>query len=211
MGITGSVLVMPAHGETPADHLLLDYGLSDTVDLIIEGEQQHPIESVFLVCETASSALEAAEAWTGRDLFGGDRGKLHIRLNSDVDNPAVSAYDLRTETVLVNQSVNGDILSHEIGHALLHRLKPGWNSGTALIIHEALADMFVVLTTLRSRQAALRVLKSTNGNLDVDNEASEILEFPAARTTLTTQAWYSPQPSTMCLSSSLEAQQVHTA
>jgi hypothetical protein len=151
--------------------------LSDPrIEMTVTGNE--PITGTLLehISTVATQVITAADAWSSNRLFDGTNNVLKIHVNSESGNAAESRYRLGSTCVEVNLSANSDIVAHETGHAIIHRLKPGWTKGAALIVHEALADMFAVLFALRSSEDVQRVLDATAGDLRVPNDASEILD-----------------------------------
>lgn len=78
--------------------------------------------------------------------------------------------------LLVDTARNPDAAAHEAGHAAVSALKPGWCTGVALLLHEALADTFAVLTAFEDPAVLDRVLRETDGDLRRANEASLLFE-----------------------------------
>jgi len=72
-----------------------------------------------------------------------------------------------------------DIVSHELGHALLDAYRPDlWDAASIEIwaFHEAFGDMVALLSLLQHPAALGYLLKETNGNLMKTNIASNIAE-----------------------------------
>ena len=77
---------------------------------------------------------------------------------------------------VLDPSRSTDAVAHEAGHAAVAALKPGFYSGVAIALHEALADATVFLTALDDWLLVERVLEETGGDLRRPNEASRICE-----------------------------------
>jgi hypothetical protein len=72
-----------------------------------------------------------------------------------------------------------DIVTHELGHAILDSMRPDFWSVQSLEIwsfHEAFSDIVAMFNLLNYDAALARVLEETNGNLQKSNVASRLAE-----------------------------------
>jgi len=72
-----------------------------------------------------------------------------------------------------------DIITHELGHAILDAIRPDFWSVQALEIwsfHEAFSDIVAVFNLLNHNSIITSVLNETNGNLRISNHASRLAE-----------------------------------
>ena len=160
------------------------------LDIAISVSGECDREIIDRTLESCREALRAGDAWSSRDLLSGD---LPLAIVYDAGSGAMEELTFRFDNhrAYINSSAKRDSVIHETGHAIIHRIKPGWTSGASLIIHEALADMCTVLTHFRDIDAATRILADTSNELSRENEASRIVELSngetlrSATTTLT--------------------------
>lgn len=76
-------------------------------------------------------------------------------------------------------SQSSDVVSHEVGHAILNILRPDlWQSGSREInaFHETFGDMTALFTVIGFPELRQRILEKTKGNLHVDSFLSIIGE-----------------------------------
>lgn len=74
---------------------------------------------------------------------------------------------------------SADVVSHEIGHAILDALRPElWNMQSLEVsaFHEAFGDCLAVLSSLQHRSVIERVIQQTGGDLKQSNAASRVAE-----------------------------------
>jgi hypothetical protein len=72
-----------------------------------------------------------------------------------------------------------DVVSHELGHAILDALRPDlWSTASLEIfaLHESFGDIVSVLTVLQFDQVVNRVVQETGGDLRKSNVASRVAE-----------------------------------
>lgn len=72
-----------------------------------------------------------------------------------------------------------DIVTHELGHALLDAMRPDFWSVQALEIwafHEAFADIVAMLHLMQFDEAMLKALEETNGTMKTSNNISRLAE-----------------------------------
>lgn len=80
------------------------------------------------------------------------------------------------EDLAVDTASNPDVVAHEAAHAVVAALKPGWGAGVALVLHEAIADTFAVLTAMEDPCVLRRALRQTAGDLRLRSELTELFE-----------------------------------
>ena len=113
-------------------------------------------------------------AWAGLPYPAAPPAAVRLVFLDDANGPVISSFYLRERTVRVGVRAHRDDLAHEIGHAFVHALKPGYHSGVTLVVHEAIADMCAVLAAYLDPRTLTRVLAETGGNLSRENEAAVI-------------------------------------
>lgn len=121
----------------------------------------------------AEHLYSVAAAWAGLPHPTDSTTAVRLVLLDDGGHVLPSFHPIE-RTVRVGLRAHPDELAHEIGHALVHALKPGYRSGAALAIHEAIADMFAVLVAYLDDRSFSRVLEETGGDLSLPNDAAEI-------------------------------------
>jgi hypothetical protein len=129
------------------------------------------------VSNRAEKTIADAERWLGLDIFGPNKKRLRIEFDSQSSDFGSICYRLDSASVSANFAATSDAIAHETGHAIIHKLKPGWKAGAALIMHEAVADIMVVLSQL-SNPAIVRNILASQGGLDIENKASRFVELP---------------------------------
>lgn len=86
-------------------------------------------------------------------------------------------YNFKGKNVYFGDS--SDIITHELGHAILDAMRPDFWSVQALEIwsfHEAFSDITAVFNFLNHNRGIKAVLDETGGNLRVSNHASRLAE-----------------------------------
>lgn len=103
------------------------------------------------------------------------------QLNAYYDRSALKFFynlDAVTKKV-VFACESSDVVSHELGHAILDALRPDlWNTASLEIFafHEAFGDIMAVATVMEHPGAVELVLKETSGDLNKPNLASRVAE-----------------------------------
>ncbi|MBI3119427.1 MAG: hypothetical protein HYZ00_12105 [Candidatus Hydrogenedentes bacterium] len=153
---------------------------------------------------TAAAVLRrAAQFWSSFGITAWHQnipGALPVRLDDGVDLNAYYArdayppynikqglsffHDTVTDTstgqhVMVYSGESPDVVSHELGHAVLDKLKPQLFSMTtteAAAFHESFGDMSSILTALQLPQVRLAILGETSGHLWRNSSVSRLAE-----------------------------------
>lgn len=80
---------------------------------------------------------------------------------------------------MVQSGHSGEVVAHEVGHAILDGLRPGylsaWNSDTGGF-HEAFGDMVALLMNTQDDRAVARVIAQTDGDVRKPNIMSTVAE-----------------------------------
>jgi hypothetical protein len=80
----------------------------------------------------------------------------------------VHFFDYKT----ISTGDSGEVASHEVGHAILDALRPGYLSGTGAesgAFHEAFGDNLAMLMTLQNDQSIDKIVAQTNGTGDLSS------------------------------------------
>ena len=115
-----------------------------------------------------------AAAWAGLPYPADPTTAMRLVFLDDSGGPAAPSFRPSERTVRVGLRAHPDELAHEIGHAFVHALKPGYRAGAAPAIHETLSDMFAVLVAYLDDRSFSRVIEETGGDLSLPNDAAEI-------------------------------------
>lgn len=86
-------------------------------------------------------------------------------------------YNFKGKNVYFSES--SDIITHELGHAMLDAMRPDFWSVQALEIwsfHEAFSDIVAMFNLMNYEVVLKRMLEETNGNLRNSNSASRLAE-----------------------------------
>lgn len=81
--------------------------------------------------------------------------------------------------MLVYSGASGEAISHEVGHALLHAIRPAYVRSTlpdTAAFRESFADVTAFLGSLKDERVLARVVEQTHGDLSASNVASQIGE-----------------------------------
>lgn len=103
------------------------------------------------------------------------------QLNAFYDRSALKFF-YSTDKVLnkvVFSCESADVVSHELGHAILDTLRPDlWNTASFEIFsfHEAFGDIIAIATILEHSEIIDKVITETNGDLTKSNISSRIAE-----------------------------------
>jgi hypothetical protein len=92
---------------------------------------------------------------------------------------------------------SSDVVSHELGHAILDALRPDfWNVQSYEIwaIHESFSDIVAMLNILSNDKILKLIIKETNGNLFKSNTVSRLAEQFAKTLYNTTKGKYGSNP-----------------
>lgn len=95
---------------------------------------------------------------------------------------SVNFFDGRDD--VIGQTFHGseslDVVSHEVGHAILDGMKPGlvgwFGSPEAGAFHESFGDVAAILTTLQDERVIERLVEQTGGNLHQENLVANMAE-----------------------------------
>lgn len=103
------------------------------------------------------------------------------QLNAYYDRSALKFfYNLDAITKkIVFSCESSDVVSHELGHAILDAMRPDlWNTASLEIFafHEAFGDIMAVSTVLEHPAAIDLILKETGGDMTKPNSASRVAE-----------------------------------
>ncbi len=104
-----------------------------------------------------------------------------VELNAFYDRQALNFFHgpgARADTV-VYSGESGDVLLHEMGHAILDAVKPqlwGAASHEAAAFHESFGDMSAILSALQVPSLRKEVLTETGGNLARNSRLSRLAE-----------------------------------
>lgn len=103
------------------------------------------------------------------------------QLNAYYDRSALKFfYNLDNVTKkIIFACESSDVVSHELGHAILDALRPDlWNTASLEIFafHEAFGDIMAIATVMEHSNAVELVLKETDGDLHKSNLASRVAE-----------------------------------
>lgn len=74
---------------------------------------------------------------------------------------------------------SADVVTHELGHALLDAMRPDFWSVQSLEIwsfHEAFSDILAIFNLMSYDEALIKVLQETKGNLHLSNSVSRLAE-----------------------------------
>lgn len=125
---------------------------------------------------TVSDAPRAGYSREERRVLLGALGR--ISQSSGLQGFTGRPYAWRSDVVelLVDTARDPDAVAHETGHAVVSALKPGWEAGVALVLHEAISDMFAVLVSLEDPAVLARCLRETGCDLRRYNEAAGLYE-----------------------------------
>lgn len=80
----------------------------------------------------------------------------------------VHFFDYKT----ISTGDSGEVASHEVGHAVLDALRPGYLGGTGAesgAFHEAFGDNLAMLMTLQNDQSIDKIVQQTNGTGDLSS------------------------------------------
>ncbi len=80
---------------------------------------------------------------------------------------------------LVDSGMSAEVVYHELGHALLDAVRPGWISsyrGATGGIHEGFGDMLSIFVGLKDERNLDKILKETDGDLWKHNSVARLAE-----------------------------------
>jgi len=112
-------------------------------------------------------------AYYSRDNFPAENVKQGLSFFHD------AARDTANRVITVFSGESGDVVAHELGHAILDTLKPAlWDvaSTEAAAFHESFGDMSAILTALQLPTVRQAVLEETGGNLRRNSSVSRLAE-----------------------------------
>lgn len=102
-------------------------------------------------------------------------------LNAYYDRSAIrlfSGHNKHTKTT-AHTCMSADVVSHELGHAVLDAIRPDmWSVATLEIMafHESFGDMLAILTCLQHDEVINHILQETGGDLTKTNSVTHIAE-----------------------------------
>lgn len=140
----------------------------------------------------ATKTLEMFEGAFGAKVNWAFRGE-QLEINPDNhDREWLNAYYSRGEgsvnffhqhdpvtNTTVQSGHSGEIVAHEVGHAILDGLRPGYLGGWSSDVggfHESFGDMVAILMNTQDERAVARVIAQTDGDLRKPNIMSSMAE-----------------------------------
>jgi hypothetical protein len=106
-------------------------------------------------------------------------------------------YTLRKNIYLCESS---DVVSHELGHAILDAIRPDfWNVQSYEIwaLHESFGDIIAILNILYNKDILKLIIKETNGDLSQSNTVSRMAEHFAKTIYNVTNGKYGASPNSL--------------
>lgn len=167
------------------------HGLATAVRIMgtVPTASRHSLGSDGFRYWTAVDALERASAFWASILPANMRwftgASLPVALDEGLD---LNAYYDRSELAFFHEVVSGitvysgespDIVSHELGHAVLDAIRPQlWDAAAAepAAFHEAFGDISAILTALQLESLRKAVLLETEGKLYRNSRLSRVAE-----------------------------------
>lgn len=106
----------------------------------------------------------------------GSTGRLQINPRAGKDpsasysrkNRSIAFFSFKRKGKMKHTARSFDIVAHEVGHAILDAIRPGYWSSWQLetcAIHESFADLTVILTTIAQPDLCKKILFFSKGNL----------------------------------------------
>jgi hypothetical protein len=151
--------------------------------------QYQPGTAEFRYYTCADALSRVSEFWNG--LLGGttwepsngpvlpvvlDEG---VQLNAFYNRNGLHFFHGSTQGVTVYSGESPDVVCHEFGHAVLDAVKPHLfdaMSAEVAAFHESFGDMSSILTSMRLREFATRVLVETRGKVNCTSRMSRMAE-----------------------------------
>jgi len=106
-------------------------------------------------------------------------------------------YTVRKNIYLCESS---DVVSHELGHAILDAFRPDfWNVQSYEIwaLHESFGDIIAILNILYNKEILKLIMKETNGDLSKSNSVSKLAEHFAKTIYNVTSGKYGANPESL--------------
>ena len=100
-------------------------------------------------------------------------------LNAYYDRSSLKFFYFRTPKKVVCTSDSADIISHELGHALLDAIRPDFWDVSAMEIwsfHEAFGDITAMVSIMQYDKALIKMLADTSNNISRSNVVSRLAE-----------------------------------
>ena len=102
-----------------------------------------------------------------------------IDVNAYYDRRALRFFYAKVNNKTIYTADSQDIISHELGHAILDAARPDFWSVQSLEIwsfHEAFADICSIVSIMQYEEALKKVLEETNGDISKSNLVSRLAE-----------------------------------
>lgn len=176
-----SQIIPPNTLQLQSEYVTVEVDLSK---IVRRAESVGIIGSTPRILDLATSAifvgtevLDRARRWIGMTTGFPLPFSVQMRIDPIIADLRSNSYRFDTHIVQLNLAADDDVVAHEVAHAVIDYLKPGWHSGTAIILHEALADMFAVFGSLLRPELLDTVLNETAGDLRRENAATRVVDF----------------------------------
>lgn len=152
----------------------------DTVDFVAWQAREAALRALIVFEKVAGPLV----GWSGKAA----RKKLKLNpdlgedLNAYYDQASVSFFEYKVGSKTVYSGASTDVVSHEVGHAILDALRPDlWNVNMLEVaaFHEGFGDCIAVMTALSDRATRIAVLMG-DGTLAKPNFAEATAEQLAA-------------------------------
>jgi len=173
----------------PSDHQVVITGYNvqpDSNGNFINGDYSPEDQDAIHTYGIVRMVIDMYEALLGKNIVwpwnvDGRNFPLQVIINGDGIR---TQYDSETRSIIlekyglpdarIHTCRTVDLVAHEVGHAIIHSLKPGWKNGNAEIqgLVEAFCDFTAMYWLLSQEEMCEEILHETNGDLRQSNMLS---------------------------------------